>query len=83
MIKQIRILIRIFITYIPVLPLIMKKTFVFLLTLIISLKSFACSCECKGDCSFIKISKGSEFVALIKVIEYSDFLDEDISDFFK
>ena len=58
----------------------MKKTFVFLLTLIISLKSFACSCECKGDCSFIKISKGSEFVALIKVIEYSDFLDEDISD---
>ena len=59
----------------------MKKTFVFLLTLVISLKSFACSCECKGDCSFIKISKGSEFVALIKVIEYSDFLDEDIPDY--
>lgn len=56
----------------------MKKTLVLLFTLLISIKSFACSCECKGDCSFNNISKGSEFVALVKVIEYSDFLNEKI-----
>ena len=44
----------------------------------ISIKSFACSCECTGDCSFSNISKGSELVALIKVIEYSDFIEEQI-----
>jgi len=56
----------------------MKKTFILLFILLISLKSYACSCECTGDCSFSSISKGSEFVALVKVIEYSDFLDERI-----
>jgi hypothetical protein len=56
----------------------MKKTFVILFILLISIKSFACSCECTGDCSFSNISKGSELVALIKVIEYSDFIEEQI-----
>jgi len=56
----------------------MKKTFVLLFTLLISIKSFACSCECIGDCSFSNISKGSEFVALVKVIEYSNFINEQI-----
>jgi len=59
----------------------MKKTFVLLLILLISVKSFACDCECEGDCSFSQISKGSEFVALVKVIEYSDFLDQEIYDY--
>lgn len=59
----------------------MKKTFVILFILLISIKSFACSCECDGDCSFSRISKGSEFVALVKVIEYTDFLDRDITNY--
>lgn len=59
----------------------MKKTFVILFILLISIKSFACSCECTGDCSFSNISKGSEFVALVKVIEYSDFLNVQIDDY--
>lgn len=68
-------------SYTNTLPLIMKKTFFLLLILLISVKSFACSCECDGDCSFSQISKGSEFVALVKVIEYSDFLDQEIYDY--
>ncbi|WP_211242127.1 hypothetical protein [Pontimicrobium aquaticum] len=56
----------------------MKKAFVLLFTLLISIKSFSCSCECTGDCSFSNISKSSEFVALVKVIKYSDFLDKQI-----
>ena len=59
----------------------MKKIFFLLLILLISVKSFACSCECDGDCSFSQISKGSEFVALVKVIEYSDFLAQEIYDY--
>ena len=42
-----------------------------------SLKTLACSCECKGDCSFSAISNSSSFVALVKVLEYSDFEDKE------
>ena len=56
----------------------MKKKIAILFILLISIKSFACSCECTGDCSFSNISKGSELVALIKVIDYSDFIEEQI-----
>ncbi len=56
----------------------MKKTIILFFILLISTKSFACSCECDGDCSFSQISKASGFVALVKVIEYSDFLDQEI-----
>jgi hypothetical protein len=56
----------------------MKKTIILFFILLISAKSFACSCECDGDCSFSQISKASGFVALVKVIEYSDFLDQEI-----
>lgn len=59
----------------------MKKSFILLFILLTSIKSFACSCECEGDCSFSQISKGSELVALIKVIEYSDFLENEIYDY--
>lgn len=60
----------------------MKNTFlkkILVLTMmLISFNSFACDCECDGDCSFSQISSGMEFVALVKVIEYSDFLDQEI-----
>lgn len=46
--------------------------------MLISFNSFACDCECHGDCSFSQISSGMEFVALVKVIEYSDYLDQEI-----
>lgn len=44
--------------------------------MLISFNSFACDCKCDGDCSFSQISSGMEFVALVKIIEYSDFLDQ-------
>tara|TARA_R110002094_G_scaffold75484_1_gene82830 strand:+ start:237 stop:752 length:516 start_codon:yes stop_codon:yes gene_type:complete len=60
----------------------MKNTFlkkILLLTMmLISFNSFACDCECDGDCSFSQISSGMEFVALVKVVEYSDYLDQEI-----
>ncbi len=46
--------------------------------MLISFSSFACECECEGDCSFSGVANGMEFVALVKVIEYSDFLNEEI-----
>ena len=48
--------------------------------MLISFNSFACDCECEGDCSFSQISSGMEFVALVKLIEYSNFLDQEIID---
>lgn len=40
-----------------------------------SIQSFACSCECNWDCRFGAVSDNQEFVALIKVIEYSDYFE--------
>ena len=45
--------------------------------------SFACDCECEGDCTFSGISDVMEFVALVKVVEYSDFLDYKIDGYDK
>ena len=56
----------------------MRKTFILIFIFLVSIKSFACSCKCDGDCSFSQISKNSEFVALVKVIEYTDFLEQKI-----
>ena len=42
--------------------------------MLISFNSFACDCECKGDCSFSSVMNGMEFVALIRVIEYTDYV---------
>jgi hypothetical protein len=39
-----------------------------------SFPSIACDCDCSGDCSFSSVSTGG-FVALVKVIEYSEFLE--------
>ncbi len=51
--------------------------------MIISYNSFACECECTGDCTFKGSSSGAGFVALVKVIEYSDFLDYEIDGYNK
>ncbi|RED37666.1 hypothetical protein DFQ10_1262 [Winogradskyella eximia] len=51
--------------------------------MLISFNSFACDCECEGDCSFKGVANGMEFVALVKVIEYSDFLDYEIDGYGK
>lgn len=55
-----------------------KSIWTFTLLLILTQNTFACDCECEGDCSFSVVASGMEFVALVKVIEYSDFLDEEI-----
>ena len=67
---------------------IIKKTnilnrIIFLIIILISFKTFACDCECVGDCSFKSVSSGSDFVALVKVIEYSDYLDYEIDGYDK
>ncbi|MDG2194249.1 MAG: hypothetical protein P8K77_05250 [Polaribacter sp.] len=59
------------------------KKILLLITVLISFNSFACDCECEGDCSFSGVSSGMEFVALVKVVEYSDFLDYEIDGYDK
>jgi len=54
------------------------NSILFSLTFLSSSLSFACSCECKNDCSFSIIASESDFVALVKVIEYPDYLDKKI-----
>jgi hypothetical protein len=39
-----------------------------LLLLITAIQSYGCDCECIDDCSFQKIVKTEELVALVKVI---------------
>ena len=69
-------------SYTITLAIIMKNTFlkkILVLTMmLISFNSFACDCQCDGDCSFSGVVNAMEFIALVKVIEYSDFLDEEI-----
>ena len=69
------------------LAIIMKNMFLkkilFLILILTSFSSFACDCECDGDCSFRGVSNGMEFVALIKVLEYSNFLDYEIHGYIK
>jgi hypothetical protein len=39
---------------------------------------YSCECQCEDDCSFLKISKTSKFVALVKVISYDNYLPDEI-----
>lgn len=48
--------------------------FTFLLLGFFSLQSIACDCTCDGDCSFTSVATRG-FVALVKVMEYSEFLE--------
>jgi len=59
------------------------KQILLLAMMLISFNSFACDCECEGDCTFRSVSSAMEFVALVKVIEYSDFLDYEIDGYDK
>ena len=52
----------------------MNRTCLVLLIFVLSVKTYACSCECNGNCTFKRISNEANFVALIKVIELSDFV---------
>lgn len=57
----------------------MKLKFTFLIICILfALKVNACQCECKGDCSFKVIANNQDFVALVKVISFDEYLDRDI-----
>src|SRR5690606_38300435 len=57
----------------------MKLKFTFLITCILfALKVNACQCECKGDCSFKVIANNQDFVALVKVISFDEYLDRNI-----
>jgi len=53
----------------------MKKQFLVIFLLLASTKPLPCSCECSGNCRFNAISNTLEFVALIKVIEYTDYYE--------
>ncbi|MCM4166041.1 MULTISPECIES: hypothetical protein [unclassified Arenibacter] len=55
-----------------------KTNILLVITMLISINSFACDCQCKGDCSFSVISDTREFVALVKVIEYTSYIDHQI-----
>lgn len=59
------------------------KKVLLLVTLLISFNSFACDCDCEGDCSFRAIANNNSLVALVKVIEYTDFLDYEIDGYDK
>lgn len=64
-----------------IINLFMKKILLFICLLFFSPLFFACSCECEGDCTFKKISNTLSFVALVRVIEYSDYLDDKITNY--
>lgn len=56
----------------------MKNQFLILFLFLFSVKSFGCECTCTSNCDFKTISNNMEFVALIRIIEYSDFLEDEI-----
>lgn len=43
-----------------------------------TISTYACDCECLDDCSFNIVSKNSKFVALVRVISYDDYLEDEI-----
>lgn len=57
----------------------MKHLFLLLLSLQTVTQSFSCDCYCIDDCSFHKIIKTSQLVALVKVISYDHYLSKEIT----
>src|SRR5690554_3436894 len=53
-------------------------TLIVTLLLFSTMSTYACDCECLYDCSFSVVSKNSDFVALVKVISYDDYLEDKI-----
>ena len=57
----------------------MKHLTIFTAFIIFStISTYACDCECPDDCSFNVISNTHNFVALVKVISYDDYLEHEI-----
>lgn len=53
----------------------------FLFTLFLSFELFACSCSRAWNDSFSLTAKKSEFVALVKIISFDEYLNHEITDF--
>ena len=53
----------------------MKKSILLIFTILFFTSSYGCTCDCNWGCSFSSIYDKKEFVALIKVIEYSDYIE--------
>lgn len=53
----------------------MKNKLLFIIILFISAKGISCSCSCNWNCRFGAIADNQEFVALVKVLEHSDFIE--------
>ena len=49
-----------------------------LLFLIASINSYACSCDCIGDCSFSSNISENNFIALVKIISFDDVIKDEI-----
>ncbi len=62
--------------YTNTLCIIMKKILLNFL-LLFSITASACSCHCTWGCTFSSTSDSQNFVALVKVIEYTDYLERD------
>ena len=58
----------------------MRKPYLLLFVLLFSFKAWSCSCDCIGDCSFSVVSDNLDFVALVKVVEFTDYLDLSLPD---
>ncbi|MEZ4816901.1 MAG: hypothetical protein R2776_02875 [Flavobacteriaceae bacterium] len=56
----------------------MKHLILTLILIFSSLKGYSCECYCPDDCSFSVISTKSKFVALVKIISFDDFLNDEI-----
>jgi hypothetical protein len=53
-------------------------TLIVIFLLLSTISTYACDCECIDDCSFNVVSQNSDFVALVKVISYDDYLKDKI-----
>lgn len=53
----------------------LRSFLIFTFLTLFSINTFSCTCNCEGDCSFSVIAKTHDFVALVKVIEYSDYIE--------
>jgi hypothetical protein len=56
----------------------MRHLIILIIFLLPTIPSYSCECECPGDCSFHKIVKNSELVALVKVVSYDNYLSDSI-----
>ncbi len=58
-----------------------QKFLIFLFILFSSFELFACSCSRNWNDSFSLTAENSEFVALVKIISFDEYLDREITDY--